>query len=107
MTAAYAPSIYAFRSETEWENAMAEWLAENEPRTRISVYIWLDGKEVRVDDCEDEAHARRLLNAYPIPDEVQAAWEAQHPEGDLARWNGDHRPGGSRSDYLACGISRY
>lgn len=27
----FAPSVYEFRSEMEWETAMAEWLAENEP----------------------------------------------------------------------------
>ena len=28
----YAPSIYEYRSTLEWETAMAEWCAENEPQ---------------------------------------------------------------------------
>lgn len=28
----YAPSVYQFRSELEWETAMAIWCAENEPK---------------------------------------------------------------------------
>lgn len=28
----YAPSIYQFRNPLEWEAAMAEWCAENEPK---------------------------------------------------------------------------
>ena len=28
----YAPSIYQFRSELEYQTAMSEWCAENEPQ---------------------------------------------------------------------------
>lgn len=28
----YAPSIYQFRNSLEWEQAIAEWCAENEPK---------------------------------------------------------------------------
>lgn len=28
----YAPSIYQFRSELEYQTAMAEWCEENEPQ---------------------------------------------------------------------------
>ena len=28
----YAPSIYQFRSSLEWEQAIAEWCAEYEPK---------------------------------------------------------------------------
>ena len=27
-----APSVYEYRSEREWAQAMAEWCAENEPQ---------------------------------------------------------------------------
>lgn len=28
----YAPSIYEYRNPLDWEAAMAEWCAENEPK---------------------------------------------------------------------------
>lgn len=28
-----APSIYEYRNALEWEQAMAEWCAENEPKS--------------------------------------------------------------------------
>ena len=28
-----APSIYEYKTAQEWEQAMAEWCAENEPKT--------------------------------------------------------------------------
>lgn len=86
--AAYAPSIYAYRSEMEWQTAMAEWLAENEPRTKWEAIIWKDGQELRV-ECDTEESCRRLREQYPIPQEIldqrEAEYFAQHPEGNRIR----------------------
>lgn len=32
-----APSIYEYRSEADWQIAMAEWCAENEPQTESEI----------------------------------------------------------------------
>lgn len=95
--ATYAPSIYAYRSEMEWQTAMAEWLAENEPRTKWEAIIWKDGQELRV-ECDTEESCRRLREQYPIPEEVldqrEAEYFAQHPEGSRASWREGYRAQG-------------
>lgn len=56
-----APSIYEYRSAAEWEQAMREWCAENEPYWKLVYYDW-DAMEVKTQRFDNEMAARAALD---------------------------------------------
>lgn len=95
-----APAVYSFRSPIEWELAMEEWCAENEP-----AYKLYDHDEAT--DTYTPVFKSRL-DLFP---KVQygAHWGKRYypphyrPRGGCT----DKLDGGSRADYRAAGIYRY
>lgn len=118
-----APSIYEYRTAQEWEKAMAEWCAENEPRFFVS---YLDEtaqpfgawRRVEVESIE-EAHAicirKDLPQDHPF---IIVAPGGRVEDGKILRPCGDNpddtkvyeryragdRPGGTASEYRALGL---
>ena len=108
-----APSIYEYRSTAEWEQAMAEWCAENEPQDTSFEYgvKYLDG------------YIQRWEWFYT--DDLRADWIKKHPQFTVIRLTEhgkieikpilhpgkpgapDHLDGGSRADYRMAGYNRY
>lgn len=108
----YAPSIYEYRSEAEWEQAMREWCSENEPK---------DGR--RYTAKVKDADGRQSWHGFDTAEE-RRAWIAAHPELAVIRLDvearyhvpaqpkapagaPDHLDGGSRADYRMAGYNRY
>lgn len=64
-----APSIYEYSSAAEWEQAMAEWCAENEPRI-FAVYVdysrYAFGEEKRV-LCDTQQEALEIIRQHFDP----------------------------------------
>ena len=119
-----APSIYEYRAEREWAQAMAEWCAENEPQYFVTYFDATadDWVRVRVESLEA---AHTLANEKHIPELeekpfILVAPGGRHldPDAQIIRPFGepgytsigchisDHLPGGSTADYRAAGFRR-
>ena len=108
----YPPSIYQFRSEREWEQEMALWCEENEPKDIdygvnyrdgfISRWMWFDSQEARASWLSEHKEFRVLRL------DEQGHIALRNP-GPVRATPGctDKLDGGSRSDYIAAGITRY
>ena len=120
-----APSIYGFRSEMEWDAAIAEWCSENEPRYFVTYFVEDDeyGTWERVEVASEE-EARKLCEEKLIPGIEEQPYIVVAPggrtsEGTLIYPFGEpgytangchishHLPGGSASDYRAAGYHRF
>lgn len=95
-----APSIYEYRSISEWRSAMAEWCAENEPKYNISCIDKESGRDVPV--------FKSSLDLFPKVQFCPQMPKRYSPPGHQP-YGGcpDHLPGGSRSDYRMAGYRRY
>ena len=96
----YAPSRYEYRSDLEWETALNEWLAENEPKHNLTKFDPELGHDVPVfasslDLFPKVQHGPRWTKRYDRP--------GHQPRGGCP----DHLPGGSRSDYRMAGYRRF
>lgn len=116
-----APSIYEYRDPREWEEAMAEWCAENEPRIEYLCKV----STKRHGDPLLHSNIYAEWHGFRTP-EARAEWLAQHPELTLLEVTEqgtffgvprpvsggkpgcpDHLPGGSASDYRMAGYTRF
>ena len=116
-----APSRYEFRSSSEWEQAMNEWCAENEPRTE---YLCKVSEKRPGDPLIHSNIYARWMKFYT--EQERTEWLAQHPELTLLELTAqgvefktprqiqggkpgcpDHLPGGSRADYRMAGYTRF
>ena len=121
-----APSIYGFRSESEWDTAMAEWCAENEPRYFVTYFVPDAGKYGAWERVEvaTEEEARKLCDEKHNPELDEKPYIVVapggrtsdgtiiRPFGELGYTSGgirisDHLPGGSASDYRMAGYHRF
>lgn len=111
----YAPSRYQFKSDAEFETAMNEWTAENEPRVRYMCKV----SEKQHGDPLIHSNLYASWKAFYTPEE-RAAWLAQHPELTLLEVTEDapcrvvtprYAPadlaGGSRDDYRMAGYRTF
>lgn len=94
-----APSIYEYRSTSEWEAAMALWCAENEPAHKLYDY----------DEATDTYRPvfKSLLDLFP-KQPCCPNYPKRYTAPGRAPLAGcfDH-PGGSRADFRMAGITRY
>lgn len=95
-----APSIYEYRSRAEWEQAMREWCAENEPQHHLHQY----------DEATDTYRPvfKSDLDLFPKHQYCPAQPKRYAAPGATpAGHHRDHLDGGSRADYRMSGITRY
>lgn len=108
-----APSIYEYRSTAEWEQAMAEWCAENEPKdTSIEYGVqYVDGFIRRWRWFYTEALRTDWVKAHPqfqvLRLETQGRIETKPVKNPGRPGAPDHLDGGSRADYRMAGYERY
>lgn len=110
-----APSIYEYRNASEWEAAMNEWCAENEPQFSVKHRTpdgWVETPFVSEDEAvraiaslstpEHRAFiCRRMAGKY------KEAPKFARPERYYPVKSIHHLDGGSRDDYRLAGITRY
>lgn len=121
-----APSRYNYPSDREFEAAMAEWTAENEPTYRVTYWAgesWQTRDFPYLADAKDFYKERRH-DDYLRQDCRRAVLERHFPspvghlpsryfapgDGPVQVSNNthiDHLPGGSRADYRMAGFRRY
>ena len=124
----YAPSRYQFRSDLEFETAMNEWLAENEPSyivTRFN-YDTLEWEqhhfnflfEAMADfrQGQKESREHQDVRKPAIETHYPSAWgnipmrysrPGESKNSGQYGGNPDHLPGGSQNDYRMAGYNRY
>ena len=116
--ATYAPSIYEYETDQEWEQAAREWADENEPRYFV-LYKDDSGQYVRKPfESRDEAIAfigmdsanktlvARVANKFC---DKPVFYRPEYPDGDgkPSRWPSGTLPGGTREEYRALGLTRF
>lgn len=121
--ATYAPSIYAYASQQEWEQAVKEWADENEPKepvARISYHAYMTnlpwGNPLRRLPVGQEH------NSFDTPEQMNAWIKEMEAKGyelirtsesvdnlcDLIRPATERPlPGGTREEYRALGLTRF
>ena len=121
--ATYAPSIYAYASRQEWEQAAREWADENEPKepvARISYHAYMTnlpwGNPLR------RVLAGQEHNSFDTPEKMNAWIKEMEAKGyelvstsesvdnlcDLIRPATERTlPGGTREEYRALGLTRF
>ena len=124
----YAPSVYEFRSEMEWEQAMNEWIAENNEPRYLYWAVLTDQPQYSI---LARIPANQIQKSFESKEE-RSAWLAENkhlnlvslsegstfpgivfpkrylaPGANPATGAPDHLPGGSRSDYRMAGYNRY
>ena len=121
--ATYAPSIYEYETAEQWQQAMNEWAAENEPKepvARISYHAYMTNLP-----CGNPL--RRFLagqehNSFKTPEQMNAWIKEMEAKGyelirtsesvdnlcDLIRPATERPlPGGTREEYRALGLTRF
>ena len=98
---AHAPSRYEYRSTAEWQQAMREWCAENEPAHKLYQH----------DEATDTYRPvfKSDLDLFPKHQYCPAAPKHYAAPGTIPAGHphADHLDGGSRSDYRMAGYKRY
>lgn len=111
----YAPSRYEFKSEQEFQTAMSEWCAENEPQFSVK-HRTPEGWVETPFDSEDEAAQaiaslstpeHRAFICRRVAGKYKEAPKFARPERYYPVKSIDHLDGGSRDDYRLAGITRY
>lgn len=114
------PSIYEYRSEREWEAAMAEWCAENEDTAARTEYIAIVTALPPYNPCWRMLSEHTTLRFATAAE--RAEWLAAHPEAHLIPGglteevanisrilrprNAKQLPGGTLSEYRELGLIR-
>lgn len=123
--ATYAPSIYAYASQQEWEQAAREWADENEPKEPVAIVkewaimspLWYNDRRRRIPEyqvkksfdtiaerdawiCEKEAEGLFLVDkGESIENLAEILRDVPIHEAPL--W------GGTREEYRALGLTRF
>lgn len=124
----YAPSRYQFRSDIEFEQAMTEWLYENEPTYMVNYFNYeshqWESREffflfeavafwktrLHEDYIHDSVRKANIDTHYPsswgvLPTKYLAPGETPEHRRPLSA--SSELPGGSRDDYKMAGYNRH
>lgn len=106
-----APSIYEYANVKDWQTAMAEWCAENEPKEPRYRVAWICGEQQGREYFNTEGERRVWLARHPHYTITRCDREEQFNVRPAPKYAApgaeDHLDGGSASDYRAAGFNRF